>query len=63
MEYTGYNTGSIGNEAKAKAAGLKYLDLIFFSPDQVKTMETGAINSAEQRLIDMYDQAKAKAGQ
>lgn len=62
MEYTGYNTGSTGNQAKAKAAGLKYLDLIFFSADQVKSMETGAINSAEQRLIDMYDKAKAKAG-
>jgi spermidine/putrescine transport system substrate-binding protein len=62
MQYTGYNTGSIESEAKAKAAGLKYLDLIFFTPAQLATLDTGEINTAEQRLIDIFDKTKAKAG-
>ena len=62
MQYTGYNTGSKDVEATAKAAGLKYLDLIFFTPAQLATLDTGAINTAEQRLIDIFDKTKAKAG-
>ena len=62
MSYHGYNTGVRGIEASAKAAGLKYLDLIFFTPDQLAMLETGAINSAEQRLLDIYNKTKAKAG-
>ena len=62
MQYTGYNTGIIGNEEKAKAAKLKYLDLIFFTPAQIATMDTGEINSAQARLVEMYSKTKAKVG-
>jgi hypothetical protein len=36
-------------------------DMIFFTDDQVKTMETGAVNSAQDRLIEIFDKVKAKA--
>jgi hypothetical protein len=35
--------------------------MIFFTDDQVKTMQTGAVNSAQDRLIEIYDKVKAKA--
>ena len=28
----------------------------------MNTMEEGAVNSAQQRLVDIYNKAKAKAG-
>jgi hypothetical protein len=41
---------------------LKYPEMIFFTDEQVKTMDAGAINSAQDRLVEIYDKAKAKAG-
>jgi spermidine/putrescine transport system substrate-binding protein len=61
MEYHGYNTGIKDIKAAAQAAGLKYLDVIFQTPAQLATLETGEINSAEQRLIEIYGKTKAKA--
>lgn len=62
MQYTGYATGVKTIHADSIAAGLKYLDLMFFTKAQVAKMETGQINSAEQRLVEMYGKAKAIAG-
>ncbi len=61
MEYHGYNTGIKDIKTAAQAAGLKYLDVIFQTPAQLATLETGEINSAEQRLIEIYGKTKAKA--
>ena len=61
MAYHGYNTGIKDIKTAAQTAGLKYLDVIFFTPDQLATLETGEINSAEQRLIEIYGKTKAKA--
>ena len=36
-------------------------DMIFFTEDQVNTMETGAVNSAQDRLVDIMNKVKAKA--
>ncbi len=36
--------------------------MIFFTPEQVKTMQAGAVNAAQDRLVDIYNKAKAKAG-
>ena len=36
-------------------------DMIFFSDAQVKTMQTGAVNSAQDRITAVYDKIKAKA--
>ena len=36
--------------------------MIFFTPGAGETMEAGAVNSAQERLVDIYNKAKAKAG-
>ena len=44
------------------AGDIQFKDIIFFTPDQVKTMDAGAVNSAQDRIVDIYNKAKAKAG-
>ena len=61
LEFHGYNTGIKGVQ-ELVPPDTEYLDLIFFTPEQVNTMEEGAVNSAQQRLVDIYNKAKAKAG-
>jgi spermidine/putrescine transport system substrate-binding protein len=56
------HTGITGVQAEAEAAGLEYLDLVFFDETQVATFEAGAVNSAQQRLVEIWDKAKAAAG-
>jgi spermidine/putrescine transport system substrate-binding protein len=62
LEFHGYNTGINGVQAAAEAAGLTFLDLVFFDEAQVATFEAGAVNSAQQRLVEIWDKAKAAAG-
>ena len=62
LAFHGYNTGIKGVEEKAETAGLTYLDMVFFDEAQVATMEAGAVNDATERLIQIWDDAKAKAG-
>ncbi len=62
LAFHGYNTGIKGVQEKAEAADLTYLDLVFFDEAQVATMEAGAVNEATERLIQIWDDAKAKAG-
>lgn len=62
LNFHGYHTGITGVQAEAEAAGLEYLDLVFFDEAQVATFEAGAVNSAQQRLVEIWDKAKAAAG-
>ena len=62
LAYHGYNTALTGVEDKAKAAGFEYLDMVFFSDEQVKTMDPGAVNEAQGRLVDIWNKAKAASG-
>ncbi|MCU1393652.1 MAG: spermidine/putrescine transporter substrate-binding protein [Ilumatobacteraceae bacterium] len=64
LQYHGYNSGMKGMEALiAKLApDLKLGNMIFFSDDQVKTMRTQKITSAQDRIADIYNKIKAKAG-
>ena len=61
-DYIGYHTGAKDVESMAEEAGLEMLDLIFFTPDQVSTMQEGAVNSAQQRIVDIWNKMKAAAG-
>lgn len=61
VDYIGYHTGLKDIEADAKEAGLDMLDLVFFSPEQVETMHTGEVTSAQQRIVDIWNKAKAAA--
>jgi spermidine/putrescine transport system substrate-binding protein len=62
LAYHGYNTGIAGVQEEAEAAGFEFLDLVFFSDEQVKTMDPGAVNEAQQRLVDIWNKAKAASG-
>ena len=40
----------------------KYPDMIFFTDEQLATFQAGEVNTAQQRQVDIYNKAKAKAG-
>ena len=63
LKYHGYNSGmkNIDKLIAELVPDLKHADMIFFSDEQVKDMQTGAVNSAQNRLIDIYDKVKAAA--
>jgi len=60
LEYHGYHTALKGIEDEM--ADTKYPEIIFFSPEQVKTMSSQEINSAQDRQVDIYNKVKAAAG-
>jgi spermidine/putrescine transport system substrate-binding protein len=62
LAFHGYNTGVTGIEEKANAQGLQFLDMVFFTDDQVATMQAGETNSALDRQVEIYNKAKAAAG-
>ncbi len=61
LEFHGYNTALRDIEGLLPA-DLQFKDMIFFTPEQVATMDAGAVNEAQDRLVDIYNKAKAKAG-
>jgi spermidine/putrescine transport system substrate-binding protein len=61
VEYHGYHTAIAGIE-ELVPADTPYKDMIFFTDEQVNTMQAGEVNSAQQRLVDIYNKAKAAAG-
>lgn len=63
LEYHGYHSGMkmIDQLIAELAPDLTYPEMIFFSNEQVATMRTGAVNSAQDRLVEIVDKAKAKA--
>ncbi len=62
LEFHGYNTGITGVQEAAEEAGLPFLDLVFFTDEQVATFRAGAVNSALDRQVEIYNKAKAAAG-
>jgi spermidine/putrescine transport system substrate-binding protein len=62
LAYHGYNTAISGVQEEAEAAGLEYLDMVFFPDELVKTMDPGAVNEAQGRLVDIWNKAKAASG-
>jgi spermidine/putrescine transport system substrate-binding protein len=61
LAFHGYNTGVKGIEEIMK--DVSYPDLIFFDADQVKNMEAGEVNEAQDRQVEIYNKVKAAAGQ
>ena len=64
LEYHGYHTGMKEMEQLITelAPDLVKGDMIFFKPEEVKTMHTQVLNSSIDRLVDILNKAKAKAG-
>ncbi len=60
LQFHGYHTGIKGIEAQG--ADLPFADLVFFTPEQVATLEPGVVNAAQDRLVEIYNAAKAQAG-
>lgn len=61
LQFHGYNTGILGVKDLVPK-DLKYPEIIFFDDAQVKGMHAGAVNTAQDRLVAIYNNAKAKAG-
>ncbi|MEY4175902.1 MAG: hypothetical protein RI900_3067 [Actinomycetota bacterium] len=63
LQYHGYHSGmkQIDKLIAELAPDLQRADMIFFGDDQVKTMQTGAVNSAQDRLVSILDKIKAAA--
>jgi spermidine/putrescine transport system substrate-binding protein len=62
LEYIGYHTGVKDIQPSAEEAGVEMLDLVFFSPEQVATMESGELNSAQTKRVEISNKMKAAAG-
>jgi len=63
LNYHGYNSGLKNMDALLAelVPDLVKGDMIFFSDEQVASMQTGAVNSAQERLVDILNKVKAKA--
>ena len=62
IDYIGYHTGAKNIEQLARDAGLEMLDMVFFTPDQLATMQDGEINEAQARNVEIWNKVKAAAG-
>ena len=62
LAYHGYHTGVNGVEQAAEDAGLTYLDLVFFSDEEVQTMHAQVVNEMLDRSVDIYQNAQAASG-
>ncbi|MEQ1873288.1 MAG: spermidine/putrescine ABC transporter substrate-binding protein [Ilumatobacteraceae bacterium] len=64
LNYHGYHSGmqNIDELLAELVPDLVRGDMIFFDDAQVSTMQTGAVNSAQDRLVDILNKMKAKAG-
>jgi spermidine/putrescine transport system substrate-binding protein len=60
IHFHGFNTGLKGIEEKA--SDMPYKEMVFFTNDEVDRMRAQTINSAQDRLVDIYNKTKAKAG-
>ena len=62
VDYIGYHTGVGGIETACEEAGLEMLDMVFFTPEQLATMEDYKLTEAQQRRVEIWNSAKAAAG-
>jgi spermidine/putrescine transport system substrate-binding protein len=64
LEFHGYHSGMkhIDQLIAELAPDLTHPEMIFFTDEQVATMRTGAVNSAQDRIVSILDQMKAEAG-
>lgn len=62
LDYIGYHTGAKDIEQVAADAGLPMLDLVFFTPEQLATMQEGELTEAQERIVQIWNTTKAAAG-
>jgi spermidine/putrescine transport system substrate-binding protein len=61
IDWHGYNTAVIGTK-DALGDKLELPEIIYFSPEEVQRLDAGAVNSAQDRLVAIYNKVKAAAG-
>lgn len=59
LAFHGYHSGIADIEASANAAGLELLDMVFFTPEQVATMQAQVVNEMLDRSVEIYNKAQA----
>ena len=64
LQYHGYNTGmkNMDTLVAELAPDLELGDMIFFKPEQVATFQTQEITPTLDRMVDIMNKVKAKAG-
>jgi spermidine/putrescine transport system substrate-binding protein len=64
LQYHGYNTGMKNMDSLIAeiAPDLERGEMIFFSPEQVATFQTQEIAPSLDRMVDIFNKVKAKAG-
>ena len=60
LEFHGYNTAVKGIQEMMQ--DVSYPEMIFFDAEQVKTMQPGVVNEAQDRQVEIYNNLKAAAG-
>jgi spermidine/putrescine transport system substrate-binding protein len=61
LSWVGYHTAVAGNEPAAEKAEIERLDMIFFTPEQVATMDAGEVNESQTRRVEIFNNVKAAA--
>ena len=61
LAFHGYDTGITGVR-DLLPSDTKFLDMVFLTPELLKTLDGGVVNSAQDRQVAILDEAKAKAG-
>ncbi len=59
VAFHGYNTGVKGIQEMAQ--DFPFNDMIFFTDEEISRVRAGAVNSAQDRLVDIWNKVKAKA--
>lgn len=62
IDYIGYHTGAAGIEQAALDADLALPEMMFFTPEQLASMQNGVVNDAQQRTVEIWNATKAAAG-
>jgi len=64
LQYHGYNTGLRNIDALIEqwAPDLDRREMMFFSPEQIATFQTQQITPLTDRMVDIFNKVKAKAG-
>jgi len=61
LAFHGYDTGITGVR-ELLPQDIKFLDMVFLTPDLLTTLVPGEVNSAQDRQVAILDKARAKAG-
>lgn len=62
LEFIGYHTGVKDIQSLAEAAGMKRLDIVFFTPEQTETLTPLLLTESQTQRVEIWNKMKAAAG-